>query len=41
MEMEDATILEQYADHEAHRDWEEVYFKVRQRSTTTYDILGR
>ena len=41
MEMDDVTILEQYADHEAHRDWEEVYFKVRERGTTTYDILGQ
>ena len=41
MEMDDATILGKYADHEAHRDWEEVYFKVRERGTTTYDILGQ
>ncbi len=41
MEMDDATILEQYADHPAHRDWEEAYFKVRVRGTTTYDILGQ
>ena len=27
MEMDDATILGKYADHEAHRDWEEVYFQ--------------
>ncbi len=40
MEMDDATILGQYTDHEAHRDWEEAYFKVRVRGTTTYDILG-
>jgi len=41
MEMDDATILGKYTDHEAHRDWEEAYFKVRVRGTTTYDILGQ
>ena len=41
MEMEDLIALEQYADHPAHREWEEAYFKVRQRGTTTFDILGQ
>lgn len=41
MEMEDVAALQQYADHPSHREWEEVYFKVRQRGTTTFDILGQ
>ena len=41
MEMEDIAALEKYADHPAHREWEEVYFKVRQRGTTTFDLLGQ
>ena len=41
MEMEDIAALEKYAGHPAHRAWEEVYFKVRQRGTTTFDILGQ
>ncbi len=41
MEMADIAALEKYADHPAHRQWEEAYFKVRQRGTTTFDILGQ
>ena len=41
MEMDDEAALETYADHVAHREWEKVYFKVRQRGTTTIDILGK
>lgn len=41
MEMEDITALEKYADHPAHAKWEEAYFKIRQRGTTTFDILGQ
>ena len=41
MEMNDEAALETYADHVAHREWEKVYFKVRQRGTTTIDILGK
>ncbi len=41
MEMDDEAALETYADHVAHREWEKAYFKVRQRGTTTFDILGK
>ena len=41
MEMDDEAALETYADHVAHREWEKAYFKVRQRGTSTYDILGQ
>ena len=41
MEMEDIAALEKYADDPAHREWEEAYFKVRQRGTTTFDVLGQ
>ena len=41
MEMADIAALEKYADHPSHREWEEAYFKVRQRGTTTFDILGQ
>ena len=41
MEMDDEAALETYADHVAHRKWEKAYFKVRQRGTSTYDILGQ
>ena len=41
MEMDDEAALETYADHVAHREWEKAYFKVRQRGTNTYDILGK
>ncbi len=41
MEMEDIAALEKYADHPAHHEWEEAYFKVRQRGTTTFDLLGQ
>lgn len=41
MEMDDAAALKTYADHAAHADWAKVYSKVRQPSTTTYDILGQ
>lgn len=33
--------LEAYDDHAAHRAWEEVYFKVREPGSTTFDIIGR
>ena len=41
MEMDDEAALETYADHVAHREWGKAYFKVRQRGTTTFDILGK
>ncbi len=41
MEMADEAALKVYADHPAHKAWEEVYFKVRQPGTTTFDIIGQ
>lgn len=41
MEMNDEAALKAYADHPAHKAWEQVYFKVRQPGTTTFDILGQ
>lgn len=41
MEMDDEAALKVYADHPAHKAWEQVYFKVRQPGTTTFDILGQ
>lgn len=40
MEMQDENALKAYADHPAHREWEQVYFKVRQPGTTTVDIVA-
>ncbi len=41
MEMENEAALMVYADHPAHKEWEKVYFKVRQPGTTTFDIVGQ
>jgi len=41
MEMDDEAALKAYADHPAHKAWEQVYFKVRQPGTTTFDIIGQ
>lgn len=41
MEMENEAALKVYADHPAHKEWEKVYFKVRQPGTTTFDIIGQ
>lgn len=40
MEFDDFEALQVYADHPAHREWEQVYEKVRVRGTTTLDIPG-
>jgi len=40
MEMENAA-LKVYADHPYHKEWEKVYFKVREPGTTTFDLLGQ
>lgn len=40
MEMDDEQALKAYADHPAHKEWEKVYFKVRQPGTTTVDIVS-
>ncbi len=41
MEMKDEAALTVYADHPAHKEWEKVYFKVRQPGTTGVDILAK
>lgn len=40
MEMDNEEALKVYADHPAHKQWEQVYFKVRQPGTTTLDIIA-
>ena len=40
MEIDDEAALGVYADHPAHTDWVGIYEKVRQRGTSTFDILG-
>ena len=41
MEMDNAAALKTYADHPAHKEWEKVYFKVRQYGTNTVDFMGQ
>ncbi len=41
MEFDNQAGLKVYADHAAHRAWEQVYFKVRQEGTQSYDIQGQ
>ena len=41
MEMAGASMLKTYTDHPAHKAWEEVYSKVRQPGTTTFDLIGQ
>ncbi len=41
MEMQDEAALKVYADHPAHKAWEQVYFKIRQPGTTTVDIISK
>jgi len=40
MEFDNLEALRAYADHPAHRAWEQVYAKVRVQGTTTLDIPG-
>ena len=40
MEFDGIEALQAYADHPAHRAWEQVYAKVRVQGTTTLDIPG-
>ncbi|MGH9627535.1 MAG: hypothetical protein ACRD7E_04210 [Bryobacteraceae bacterium] len=40
MEMDDEKALQTYADHPAHKEWGEVYEKVRVPGTTTFDIIA-
>ncbi len=39
MEMKDEAALKTYSASPAHKEWVEVYSKVRQEGTTTLDIL--
>jgi hypothetical protein len=39
MEFENAQALDAYAQHPAHREWMQVYERVRQQGTTTLDIM--
>ncbi|MBI2818295.1 MAG: Dabb family protein [Acidobacteria bacterium] len=39
MEFDDLQALEVYAGHPVHTDWVKVYERVRQRGTTTLDIM--
>ncbi len=41
MEMNDEATLKTYAGHPAHKEWSDVYSKVRAPGTTTFDILGQ
>jgi hypothetical protein len=41
MEMADEAALKTYAGHPAHKAWEQIYGKVRQPGTTSFDILGQ
>lgn len=40
MEFKDEAALQAYAPHPEHKKWEEVYGKVRQPGTTTFDIIS-
>jgi len=39
MEFDDEAALKVYGPHPAHKEWETIYFKVRQPGTMTFDIL--
>lgn len=41
MELVDEAALKTYAGHPAHKAWEEIYGKVRQPGTMSFDILGQ
>jgi hypothetical protein len=41
MEMADAAALKTYDAHPAHKEWVDVYSKVRVEGTTTFDIIGQ
>ena len=41
MEMANEDALKSYADHPFHKEWMNVYSKVRVEGTTTFDILGQ
>jgi hypothetical protein len=41
IEMKDESTLKTYADHPYHKQWVDVYSKVRVEGTSTFDILGQ
>jgi hypothetical protein len=41
MEMKDAATLKAYTNDPFHKEWMDVYSKVRVEGTTTFDILGQ
>jgi len=41
MEMADEAALKAYAAHPFHKEWEAVYFKVRQPGTNSMDFMGK
>ena len=41
MEMANEDTLKAYTDHAFHKQWVDVYSKVREEGTTTFDILGQ
>jgi hypothetical protein len=41
MEMANEGALKTYTDHPFHKQWVDVYSKVRVEGTTTFDILGQ
>jgi hypothetical protein len=41
MLLDDVAALKAYDDHPAHDAWVEVYSKVRQPGTSTFDIIGQ
>jgi hypothetical protein len=41
MEMASEDTLKAYTDHAFHKQWMDVYSKVRVEGTTTFDILGQ
>jgi hypothetical protein len=41
MEMANEDTLKTYTDHPFHKQWVDIYSKVRVEGTTTYDILGQ
>ncbi len=41
MELNDEAALKTYGDHPAHKEWEAVYFKIRQPGTLSFNLLGQ
>jgi hypothetical protein len=41
MQFDDEAALKAYDPNPEHKKWDEIYSKVRQYGTTTYDILGQ